>query len=121
MIKLFPFCIYLLLWMISFPMISIAEEFRKEGWPVPDLNGITPYSISIRTVDGAEVIIEKFYTPNGGHVARISGNGKIFAYAVDSDQIPPMDYLLLDSDGKGMFSRKFKPDERYLIPDWVLR
>lgn len=99
---------------------SFSEEFRQEGWPVPDLNGITPYSITIRMVDGAEVIVERFYTPNGGHIARISGNGKIFAYGVDRDKIPPMDYLLLDPDGTGRFSKKLRPDERYLIPEWVL-
>ncbi|RPJ11320.1 MAG: hypothetical protein EHM36_01660 [Deltaproteobacteria bacterium] len=101
-----------------FPVHS-AGQIDKEGWPVPDLKGLVPYSISAKTVDGVEKVVEKFYTPEGGHVARISGNGRVFAYAVDSDQEPPIDYLLLDPDGYGRFTQKLKPEESYAIPDWV--
>jgi hypothetical protein len=52
-------------------------------------------------------------------VARISGNGKVFAYAVDSDQDPPIDYLLLDPDGYGKFTHKWMAEESYSIPDWI--
>jgi hypothetical protein len=70
-------------------------------------------------VDGVEKIVEKFYTPNGGHVARINANGKIFAYAIDSDREPPIDYLLLDPDGLGKFTQKFRSEDSYRIPEWV--
>jgi hypothetical protein len=70
-------------------------------------------------VDGVEKIVERFYTPNGGHVARISGNGKVFAYAVDKDREPPIDYLLLDPDGSGGFTQRFGPEDSYSIPEWV--
>ena len=70
-------------------------------------------------MDGVEKIVEKFYTPSGGHVARVSGNGKVFAYAVDMDQEPPMDYLLIDPDGSGKFTQKFKSEDSYSIPEWV--
>jgi hypothetical protein len=86
---------------------------------VPDLKGLTPYNITIKVVDGVEKIVETFYTPQGGHVARIRGNGKVFAYAVDSDQEPPIDYLILDPDGSGKFTQKFKSEESYKIPEWV--
>lgn len=105
----------------AIPTSLTGEEINQEGWPIPDLKGLTPYSIIIQKVDGAEKIVERFLTPSGGHVARISGNGKVFAYAVDKDQEPPMDYLLLDTEGYGRFRKKLKPDEIYSIPEWIFR
>jgi hypothetical protein len=104
---------------LIFPAVSMGQEVNREGWPVPDLKGLIPYAIQVRQVDGVEKIVEKFYTPNGGHVAKISGNGKVFAYAVDSDREPPIDYLILDPDGSGKFTQKFGPEDFYKIPEWV--
>jgi len=101
------------------PIFSIGQEINQEGWPIPDLRGLTPYSIAIQYVDGVEKITEKFYTPSGGHVGRVIGNGKVFAYAVDKDQEPPIDYLLIDPDGLGKFTQKFKSEDSYFIPEWV--
>jgi len=98
-----------------------AEEVNDQGWPVPDLRGLLPYQISVQSVDGVEKMIERFYTPEGGHVARVSGNGKVYAYAVDRDQEPPIDYLLLDPDGNGKFTLKLGPYDSYKIPEWVSR
>jgi len=109
----------LLLALLSFPFNSVGQEIRLEGWPRPDLTGLIPYSITVKKTDGVEKVVEKFYTPNGGHIARISGNGKVYAYAVDSDQEPPIDYLLLDPDGNGKFTQKFRPEETYSVPEWV--
>ena len=102
-----------------FPLYGLSQEINKEGWPVPDLGGFVPYSITVKKVDGVEKVVEKFYTPDGGHVARISGNGKVFAYAVDSDREPPIDYLLIDPDGNGKFTQKLEAEDSYSIPDWV--
>ncbi|MBS3907218.1 MAG: hypothetical protein KGZ49_09305 [Syntrophaceae bacterium] len=113
--------ILLCLGILIIPITSTGEEINKEGWPVPDLKGLIPYSIVIQRVDGAEKVVERFHTPEGGHVARISGNGKIFAYAVDRDRDPPIDYLLLDPDGSGRFTKRLKPDETYMTPEWVFR
>ena len=113
-----------LLWLIGFlvlPSVSVGQEVNREGWPVPDLKGLIPYSIQVKKVDGVEKIIEKYYTPEGGHVARISGNGRIFGYAVDSNREPPIDYLLLDPDGSGKFSQKYRSEDSYMIPEWVSR
>jgi hypothetical protein len=71
-------------------------------------------------VNGVEKIVEKFFTPEGGHIARISGNGKVFAYIVDMDQKPPIDYFLIDPNGSGRFTQKFGSKDSYSIPDWVL-
>ncbi len=103
------------------PMTSVSQEVNGEGWPVPDLKGLIPYSIQIERVDGLEKISERFYLPEGGHVARISGNGKIFAYVVDHDREPPADYLLLDPDGSGKFTQKLGSGDSYTIPEWVSR
>jgi hypothetical protein len=113
--------IFSLLWLTlgSFPFNSVGQEIRREGWSLPDLIGLIPYSITVKETDGVEKVVEKFYTPNGGHIARISGNGKVFAYAVDSDHEPPIDYLLLDPDGNGKFTQKFRPEDPYSIPEWV--
>ena len=113
--------ILLCLGILIIPVASTGEEVIKEGWPVPDLKGLVPYSIIIQNVDGAEKVVERFHTPDGGHVARISGNGKVFAYAVDRDREPPIDYLLLDPDGSGRFTKRLRPDETYTIPEWVFR
>jgi hypothetical protein len=101
------------------PIVSIGQEINTEGWPIPNLKGLIPYSIKVQEVDGVEKMVEKFYTPSGGHIARISGNGKVFAYAVDTDQEPPIDYLIVDPDGLGKFTQKFKSNELYSIPEWV--
>ncbi len=115
----FLFIHLLMLGMILTPVYAIAEETNLDGWPIPNLKGLHPYSISVKRVDGVEKMVEKFFTPKGGHIARISGNGKVFAYAVDSDQEPPIDYLLLDIDGSGRFVKKLGPQETYTIPEWV--
>jgi len=101
------------------PVVSISQEINREGWSIPDLRGLIPYSVTIKKVDGVEKIVEKFYTPGGGHVARISGNGRVFAYAVDMDREPPIDYLLIDPDGLGKFIQKFTSEDSYAIPEWV--
>jgi len=112
---IFFFCIVYLM----IPIFSRSQTVNPNGWPPPDLKGLVPYSITIKEVDGVQKIVEKFYTPNGGHVARISGNGKIFAYAVDKDEEPPIDYLLLDPDGSGRFTQRLGPENFYAIPDWI--
>jgi hypothetical protein len=118
-IKAWIFIFSLCFWILTPPIAVMGQEVNKEGWPIPDLNGLIPYSIHIKEVDGVEKMIEKFYTPDGGHVARTSGHGKIFAYAVDSDREPPIDYLLLDPDGLGKFTKKFRSEDSYKIPEWV--
>ena len=119
MVNLKPIFIVIFVGMLVIPNTSISEEINEEGWRIPDLKGLIPYSIVINKMDGVEKVIEKFYTSGGGHVARISGNGKVFAYAVDRDQDPPIDYLLLDPDGLGKFIKKLRPAEVYSIPEWV--
>lgn len=109
-----------LLTLIS-PFVTIGQEINEEGWSIPDLKGLIPYSITVKQVDGVEKIVEKFYTPGGGHVARISGNRKVFAYVVDRDREPPIDYLLLDPIGLGKFTQKFGSEDSYKIPEWVSR
>jgi hypothetical protein len=104
---------------LTIPIASAAQEVNQEGWSIPDLKGLIPYSITVKRVDGVEKIVETFITPNGGHVARISGNGRVFAYAVDRDREPPIDYLLVDPDGLGKFTQKFRSEDSYKIPEWV--
>ena len=86
------------------PIVPTGQEINPKGWVVPDLRGLSPYSITIQEVNGAEKIVEKFFTPEGGHIARVSGNGKVFAYIVDMDQKPPIDYFLIDPNGSGRFT-----------------
>jgi hypothetical protein len=105
----------------TIPIVSMGQEVNREGWPIPDLKDLIPYSIQVKKANGVEKIVEKFFTADGGHIARISGNGKIFAYAVDSDREPPIDYLLLDPDGLGRFTQKFRSEDSYKIPEWVSR
>ncbi|MEW6376271.1 MAG: hypothetical protein AB1502_10855 [Thermodesulfobacteriota bacterium] len=113
------FCFLFSTWRLVIPFFSIGQELNREGWSIPDLKDLKPYSITVKMVNGVEKVVEKFYTPSGGHVARISGNGKVFAYAVDSDREPPIDYLLLDPDGSGKFTQKIGSEDSYSIPEWV--
>jgi hypothetical protein len=119
--KLWLFVSLLLLIILITSSATGGEEINKEGWSIPDLRGLIPYSITIKQVDGVEKVVEKFYTPGGGHVARISGNGRVFAYVVDRDREPPIDYLLLDPIGLGKFTQKFTSEDSYKIPEWVSR
>ena len=103
------------------PAFSDAQEMNRNGWAIPDLRGLVPYSMTIRMVDGVEKVVEMFDTPGGGNVAKIRGNGKVFAYAVDANREPPIDYLILDPDGSGKFTLKFKSADKFKIPEWVSR
>jgi len=104
---------------ISHPVLLMGQEISEEGWPIPDLEGLTPYSITIKSSDGVEKMVEKFSTITGRHVARISGNGRVYAYAVDHNEEPPVDYLILDPNGSAKFTHKYGPDDFFLIPEWV--
>jgi hypothetical protein len=106
---------------IPYPALLMGQETREEGWSIPDLEGLIPYSITIRSSDGVEKMVEKFSTTSGRHVARISGNGRVYAYAVDHNEKPPIDYLILDPNGSGRFTHKYGPDDFFLIPEWVSR
>jgi hypothetical protein len=109
----------LFLGILAIPVVIIGQEMNRDGWPIPDLKGLIPYSIQVKQVDRVEKMVEKFYIPDGGHIARISGNGKTFAYAVDSDREPPIDYFLLDPEGFGKFTLKFRSEDSYKIPEWI--
>jgi len=104
---------------ISYPVLLMGQEISEEGWPIPDLEDLIPYSITIKTSDGVEKMVEKFSTLAGRHVARISGNGRVYAYAVDHNEDPPIDYLILDPNGSERFTHKYGPDDLFLIPEWV--
>ncbi len=110
---------FVFLGILILPIVPLGQELNREGWPIPDLKGLVPYSIKVSQVDEVEKIVEKFYTPDGGQVARIRGNGKTFAFAVDNDREPPIDYLILDPDGFGKFTQKFRSEDLYKIPEWV--
>jgi len=105
--------------LLACPCPTAGQSLNLEGWPVPDLTGLIPYSMAIKKIGGVEKIVERFYLPGGGNVARIRGEGKVFGYAVDKDREPPIDYLLLDLDGSGKFVQKFGPEDFYLIPEWI--
>ncbi len=106
-------------WIFNHPNVFPGARNESSGLAHPGFEGLVPYSIQVRKVNGVEKIVEEFLTPEGGHVARISGNGRIFAYAVDSDREPPIDYLLRDPDGSGRFTQKFRSDDSHNIPEWI--
>ena len=60
----FLFCIGVL----TLPLLSLGQEVNQEGWPIPNLKGLVPYSIQVNQVDGVEKIIEKFYTLSLIHI-----------------------------------------------------
>ena len=104
---------------VSLSRDSFGQEINTQGWPVPHLKGLIPYYMVIQRVDGVEKLTEKFYSREAGHVARVSGNGRVFAYVVDHDIDPPIDYVIMDQDGSGKFTHRYGPDHVYSIPAWV--
>ena len=47
---------------ISHPVLSMAQEISEEGWPIPDLEGLLPYSIALKSSDGVEKMDAGQYT-----------------------------------------------------------
>jgi hypothetical protein len=119
--RVLAFVFLFFLGVLAAPAFSSAKEINKDGWDIPNLRGLYPYNITVEKVDGVEKVTEKFHTPGGGQVAKISGNGRVFGYAVDRNEEPPIDYLLIDPDGSGKFTEKYEPYELYMIPEWVSR
>ncbi|MDP2908253.1 MAG: hypothetical protein Q8N77_00430 [Nanoarchaeota archaeon] len=99
-----------------------AQEVNPEGYQVPDLTGLTPYARGYLKSE-PKVYVERFYTKDGGIVARISyDNGKerkILGYTIDHDKKSPVDYGIYDMDGDGIFESKYGPYENVDIPDWI--
>lgn len=47
------------------PIFSMGQEINKEGWPIPDLKGLIPYSITIKVWTEWRRSSRKFIHPVG--------------------------------------------------------
>ena len=56
----------LLLAMLINPMVSMGQEINEEGWPIPDLGGVIPYTISVKLSMEWKRSLRKFIPPMGG-------------------------------------------------------
>ena len=56
--------VFLLLQAVVIPAGAMGQEVNMEGWSIPDLKGLVPYSIQVSKIDGVEKIVEKFLTAN---------------------------------------------------------
>jgi hypothetical protein len=101
-----------------------AYEFNPYGWPKPSLSGAIRYKVEQidldPAVEGKETKIERFNTPDGGRVFRLSHNGHVFSYRVDHDRVDPMDYEILDRNGSGLFEIRRWPEPQFPLPPWTM-
>ncbi|MDP2908042.1 MAG: hypothetical protein Q8O03_08990 [Nanoarchaeota archaeon] len=101
--------------------ISVAEakEVNPQGYQVPDLTGLTPYQKGYLKEEPI-VYVERFVV-DGRLIARMSVNGKIFAYDFNPNtrQLSPDAYIIVDTDGDGKFESKYFVGENIDVPTWV--
>ncbi len=96
-----------------------AKEVNPNGYEVPDLRGKTAYQ-RLYLKEDPSVYVERFVA-DGCLIARMSVNGKVFAYDFNPNtkQLSPDAYIIVDSDGNGTFESKYFVGENFDVPEWA--
>ncbi len=94
-------------------------QFNPDGWPLPDVQTAQAKSTSKKMLGKVEAQFELFITPEKTMFNRISTNGETWAYLVDTDGEPPMEYILIRSNKFANFDKKVPASENVLVPDWI--
>lgn len=93
------------------------------SYGVPDLGGLTPFRTrtlnKTDAIPGEETTLE-FYNTGGSVVAVYTARGRPYAVAMDSDNQRPLDLMLIDFVGSGMYT-PIPSDQDFSAPDWVVR
>ena len=86
---------------------ATAGEFKREGWTVPDPS--TARFLKQRVLDavedipGAETVHRSYRTSEGTYFATLDHQNRRYGYYVDTNGKPPMEFLILDYQGDGVF------------------
>ncbi|MBI2657351.1 hypothetical protein HYX08_01505 [Candidatus Woesearchaeota archaeon] len=113
---------------LGFAKMAKAEEINPNGWPIPSIAGATLLETKTRRdiIEGVNIpVIQRVYrTAQGTYFNTLSittknGQEKIWAYYVDIDGKPPMEYGLVDIEGDGKFTHKYGTNERMTNPAYV--
>ena len=109
---------------VLMPEPARAMERNPNGYPVPDLSGLRPYQMLHYDVNakipGKETFVERYRTPDGAKVARLSVGGKAFCYSI-RERGHSKGYAILDSTGNGVFNTKYYDGEEFDVPDWLVK
>ena len=60
-----------------------------------------------------------YITQDGGRIQVLSVNDKIYSYGIDSDTKKPVDYIIIDNDGDGMFEKVINSKGKFGVPTWA--
>ena len=60
-----------------------------------------------------------YITQDGGRIQVLSVDDKIYSYGIDSDTKKPVDYIIIDTDGDGMFEKVINSKGKFGIPTWA--
>jgi len=98
-----------------------AQEYKAEGWPVPDLRGREADATGYDYDKGIKYKYEVFLDVNGQGIIRLSKNGKVFAYAIDEGADGNTDYAIVKPTKDGKFIEKydFSIEKGVRISDWM--
>ena len=95
--------------------VANAEEYKGEGWPVPDLTNAKflgeRKSDILKGILGKESLEKGYKVSNGNYVHILIYDEKYFGYYVDTNGNYPMEYTLLDENGDGIFRNKYSREE----------
>ena len=103
--------------------IANAMEYKKEGWPIPDLTGskfLGERNANILSdVPGNESIESGYRTRDGNYVHQVKFKGKTFGYFIDINKNYPLEETILDDNGDGIFTHKYQLDEVPPTPSFI--
>jgi len=63
--------------------------------------------------------IRIYITQDGGRIQVLSVDDKIYSYGIDSDTSKPVDYIIIDTDGDGVFEKVINSKGKFEVPVWA--
>ncbi|MBF0108641.1 MAG: DUF2782 domain-containing protein [Magnetococcales bacterium] len=103
--------------------VALAEEpvILEKGHPIPHKGALaTQFREDLSNeIAGPETVVRKYEDEQGNQVFEFIINGSVFQLQVIPANGRP--YLLIDTNGDGLFDSKFHGHEpRLMVPQWVL-
>ena len=112
----------------TLPPAEEVGEYRKDGYPVPDVTGLKPVKQFVynrdKTNPDKETLVRLYYTREGGRAFVLSHHGRVYCIGIDHDRFKPADYEVVDIDGvlvngKQTFEVKIFKGQKYQHPSWL--
>jgi len=66
-----------------------------------------------------ETRLRMYITKDGGRIQVLSVKNKIYSYGIDSDTKKPVDYIIIDTDGDGVFEKVINSKGIFGVPTWA--